>query len=239
MLAAQSAGQSSATWRSGRTRCSMSPMSPCLEVLCCCHRFLRTSRFGCARLHPPTGLSCFDCWQGWYNRRNPGTLCRGFFSVSLRRYWDLLAESFQDHGERLGRATSVGDDLDRVTDVLGTNVAEDSVDRGHRFAVDRGDNIPGLEPSSLRPGPRRDLDDVDALGCLDVVLLSNIGCERSSLDTQSRPCDLTVLEDGVIDLLCCIDGDGESEALRVLINHRVHSHDAAGQVDQGSSRIAG
>src|SRR5664280_3769456 len=107
----------------------------------------------------------------------------GVSPSKLRKYWSLLAESFQDHGERLGRAAPVSDDLDRVTDVLGTNIAQDSVNRGHRFVIDRGDNITGLEPSSLCAGPGRDLDDVDALGGLDVVLLSNRSRERGSLDT--------------------------------------------------------
>src|SRR5664280_1605709 len=126
----------------------------------------------------------------------------GSFPSRLRRNWSLLAESFQDHRERLGRAAPVSDDLDRVTDVLGTNIAQNSVNRGHRFVIDRGDNITGLEPSSLCAGPGRDLDDVDALGGLDVVLLSNRSRERGSLDTPSRPRDLAVLEDGVIHLFC-------------------------------------
>src|SRR5664280_3408889 len=159
----------------------------------------------------------------------------GSFPSRLRRYWSLLAESFQDHRERLGRAAPVSDDLDRVTDVLGTNVAQDSINRGHWFVVDGGDDIPSLEPSNLCARPGRDLDDIDALGCLDVVLLSNRGCERSSLDTQSRPRALAIFDDSVIDLFCRIDGDRESEALCVLVDHRVHAHDAAGQVNQGSS----
>src|SRR5450759_1857126 len=184
-------------------------------------------------------IAPFSLLARWVRHEKTPAQRAGVFSSRLRRYWSLLAESFQDHGERLGRAAPVGHDLDRITDVLGTNVAQDSVDRGHRFVVDRGDNIPGLEPSSLCTGPGRDLDDIDALGCLDVVLLSNRCRERSSLDTQSRPRDLAVLEDSVIDLLCCVDGDRESEALRVLVDHRVHADDAAGQVDQGSSRVAG
>src|SRR5664280_1031402 len=189
-------------------------------------------------MHSPASMyriAPFLLLTRWARHEKTPAHCAGVSPSKLRRYWSLLAESFQDHRERLGRTAPVSDDLDRVTDVLGTNVAQDSVDRGHRFVVDRGDNIPGLEPSSLCTGPGRDLDDVDALGGLDVVLLSNRGRERGSLDTQSRPRDLAVLEDGVIHLFCCIDGDRESEALCVLVDHRVHAHDAAGQVDQGSS----
>src|SRR5450756_2553811 len=160
----------------------MSLMSPCPEVLCCCHPFLRLGRFGRTHLHPCIGLSCFHCWQGGHDMRRPRHSVPGSSPSRLRRYWSLLAESFQDYGERLGRAIAVGDDLDRVTDVLGTDVAQDSVDRGHRFVVDGGDDIPSLEPDSLCAGPGCDLDDVDALGDLEVVLLDNRRRESSSLD---------------------------------------------------------
>src|SRR5450830_297462 len=140
-------------------------------------------------------IAPFSLLARWVRHEKTPAQRAGVFSSRLRRYWSLLAESFQDHGERLGRAAPVGHDLDRVTDVLGTDVAQDSVDCGHRFVVDRGDNIASLEPSSRCTGPGRDLDDVDAMGDLEVVLLGNRRRERSSLNTQSWPRDLAVLDD--------------------------------------------
>src|SRR5664279_370955 len=59
----------------------MSLMSPCPEVLCCCHPFLRLGRFGRTHLHPCTGLPRFHCWQGGYDMKRPRHSVPGSFHV--------------------------------------------------------------------------------------------------------------------------------------------------------------